>query len=126
MNVLKLVLLFPLIMLLTHNIKIQSLNIKGKEQNHQKLKSQENSAPDIFNLFSIKSTNKKPTFNFFLEENRNVWLRRILNNERKRSVRRNFADFQEIRQNYLIRFHELMVVQNEQMKIIKDKLLRMK
>ncbi|CZU00314.1 hypothetical protein C923_05737 [Plasmodium falciparum UGT5.1] len=126
MNVLKLVLLFPLIMLLTHNIKIQSLNIKGKEQNHQKLKSQENSAPDIFNLFSIKSTNKKPTFNFFLEENRNVWLRRILNNERKRSVRRNFADFQEIRQNDLIRFHELMVVQNEQMKIIKDKLLRMK
>ncbi|ETW33741.1 hypothetical protein PFTANZ_05603 [Plasmodium falciparum Tanzania (2000708)] len=72
MNVLKLVLLFPLIMLLTHNIKIQSLNIKGKEQNHQKLKSQENSAPDIFNLFSIKSTNKKPTFNFFLEENRNT------------------------------------------------------
>ncbi|KNG74882.1 hypothetical protein PFMG_01000 [Plasmodium falciparum IGH-CR14] len=126
MNVLKLVLLFPLIMLLTHNIKIQSLNIKGKEQNPQKLKSQENSAPDIFNLFSIKSTNKKPTFNFFLEENRNVWLRRILNNERKRSVRRNFADFQEIRQNDLIRFHELMVVQNEQMKIIKDKLLRMK
>ncbi|ETW58598.1 hypothetical protein PFBG_05685 [Plasmodium falciparum 7G8] len=44
----------------------------------------------------------------------------------KRSVRRNFADFQEIRQNDLIRFHELMVVQNEQMKIIKDKLLRMK
>ncbi|SOV83622.1 conserved Plasmodium protein, unknown function [Plasmodium sp. gorilla clade G3] len=126
MNILKLVLLYPLIMLLTHNIKIQSLNIKGKEQNNQKLKNQENSAPDIFNLFSIKSTNKKPTFNFFLEENRNVWLRRILNNERRRSVRRNFADFQEIRQNDLIRFHELMVVQNEQIKIIKDKLLRIK
>ncbi|SPJ12985.1 conserved Plasmodium protein, unknown function [Plasmodium sp. DRC-Itaito] len=126
MNILMLVLLFPLIMLITHNIKIQSLNIKGKEQNHQKLKNQENSAPDISNLFSIKSTNKKPTFNFFLEENRNVWLRRILNNERRRSVRRNFADFQEIRQNDFMRFHELMVVQNEQMKIIKDKLLRMK
>lgn len=64
-------------------------------------------------------------FNFFLEENRNLWLRRTKNNEANRNTRRRFADFQELRQNDFSRFHELMGIQNEQMNILKNAMLSM-
>ncbi|SBS86465.1 conserved Plasmodium protein, unknown function [Plasmodium ovale curtisi] len=73
------------------------------------------SSPTLFNLFSAKA-GPQPTVNFFLEENRNLWLYRRVNNEENRNRRRAFADFQELRQNDLLRFHELMITQNEQIK----------
>ncbi|SBT42340.1 hypothetical protein POVWA2_044280 [Plasmodium ovale wallikeri] len=76
------------------------------------------SAPTLFNLFSAKA-GPQPTLNFFLEENRNLWLYRTLNNEENRNRRRAFADFQELRQNDLLRFHELMITQNEQIIMLK-------
>ncbi|EAA15956.1 hypothetical protein [Plasmodium yoelii yoelii] len=62
-------------------------------------------------LFSEKIETPQPTINFFLEENRNM--------------RKKFADFQELRQNDILRFHELMAIQNEQMHMIKNLLLAM-
>ncbi|SCP05665.1 conserved Plasmodium protein, unknown function [Plasmodium ovale] len=76
------------------------------------------SSPTLFNLFSAKA-GPQPTVNFFLEENRNLWLYRRVNNEENRNRRRAFADFQELRQNDLLRFHELMITQNEQISMLK-------
>ncbi|CAD2100802.1 conserved Plasmodium protein, unknown function [Plasmodium vinckei lentum] len=76
-------------------------------------------------LFSEKVETPQPTINFFLEENRNASLRLKLANEGNRNIRKKFADFQELRQNDILRFHELMAIQNEQIHMIKNLLLAM-
>ncbi|CXI94468.1 conserved Plasmodium protein, unknown function [Plasmodium berghei] len=76
-------------------------------------------------LFSEKVETPQPTINFFLEENRNASLRLKLTNEDNRKIRKKFADFQELRQNDILRFHELMAIQNEQIHMIKNLLLAM-
>ncbi|CAD2111673.1 hypothetical protein YYG_03544 [Plasmodium vinckei petteri] len=76
-------------------------------------------------LFSEKVETPQPTINFFLEENRNASLRLKLANEGNRNIRKKFADFQEMRQNDILRFHELMAIQNEQIHMIKNLLLAM-
>ncbi|KEG04680.1 conserved Plasmodium protein, unknown function [Plasmodium vinckei vinckei] len=76
-------------------------------------------------LFSEKVETPQPTINFFLEENRNASLHLKLANEGNRNIRKKFADFQEMRQNDILRFHELMAIQNEQIHMIKNLLLAM-
>ncbi|GAW82468.1 hypothetical protein PGO_124660 [Plasmodium gonderi] len=88
-----------------------------------KAQNKEKNMPDLFSLFSTKEKSAQPMFNFFLEENRNLWMHRTKNNEMKRNMRRRFADFLELRQNDISRFHELMVIQNEQINVIKNVLL---
>ncbi|VWU50348.1 conserved protein, unknown function [Hepatocystis sp. ex Piliocolobus tephrosceles] len=86
-------------------------------------KSTEKSMPEIFNLFSVKAGAGKRTLNLIINENRNLWLRRILNSEKNRSMRKDFADFQEMRQNDISRFHKLLIIQNKQIDTIKNALL---
>ncbi|CRH01307.1 conserved Plasmodium protein, unknown function [Plasmodium relictum] len=124
MNITKLLFLF-LIMLVNEIKGAKCSNEKEKfSQNisfiQSKIKNDEKIMPGTFDLFSAKPTSIQPNFNFFLEENSNFWLRRTLNNEKNRNIRRNFADFQELRQNDILRFQELMIIQNEQIKMIKS------
>ncbi|ANQ10230.1 Uncharacterized protein PCOAH_00044970 [Plasmodium coatneyi] len=98
---------------------------KGPSFAQTKAQSAEKNMPDLFSLFSAKPKSAQPMFNFFLEENRNLWLHRTKNNEANRNTRRRFSDFQELRQNDLSRFHELMSIQNEQMNMLKNAILSM-
>ncbi|CRG94814.1 conserved Plasmodium protein, unknown function [Plasmodium gallinaceum] len=125
MNTAKLFCLFFLLMLINVIKDTKCSDEKEKfSQNisflQSKIKNGEKNMPGIFDLFSVKPNSAQPNFNFFLEENRNFWLRRTLNDEKNRNIRRNFADFQELRQNDLLRFEELMIIQNEQINIIKN------
>ncbi|SBT80319.1 conserved Plasmodium protein, unknown function [Plasmodium malariae] len=131
MNRARFFLLFLLIVLL-HKITDTKCSGNGEPSSQDprltqtKLESTENNMPSIFSLFSAKPKDVQKNVNFFLEENRNLWLRRTLNNEKSRNMRRTFADFQELRQNDILRFNELMVIQNEQINMLKNVILSIK